>query len=378
MRALTLQEPPLDYRVVNASSDLDLLIHSEEPWYDLPLVEQQQLTQRFVREALVRHLDSCPQYRMYFERSHARVDGPLEKIPLLSTRAFKYSEVRSVPRDDIEQWYLSSGTSGGPQSRIGRDRVTIERLIGSVRTSLGLIQDWHEEDFTVINLGPGREDAGNVWFQYVMSLIELLFPTYSVVKDGVLHPDEVLPVLDYFAARPGFIGVVGPPFLVHDLCQRVRARDRRMDLGSRLTILTAGGWKRQSGRMLPRDEFETYCVDTFRLEDGSQVRDAFNQVELNTVFMECSAREKHVPPWVLVAARDPHTLEVLPPGTPGLMSYLDASSNSYPCFLVTEDVGSTRAGVCGCGREGIRVDIQRRLVTRAQKGCALAMEAQKR
>jgi len=57
------------------------------------------------------------------------------------------------------------------------------------------------------------------------------------------------------------------------------------------------------------------------------------------------------------------------------MSYLDASATSYPSFIVTDDVGEVHEGACPCGRSGTTLQIQRRLVSVAQRGCALTLDA---
>jgi long-chain-fatty-acid---luciferin-component ligase len=360
--------------VIDASTPLDSLIFSEDPWYDLPLGEQAALTADLVQGALEFHLANCAPYAAYFERCGPRESRPQPAdVPLISTRLFKHAEIRSVPAREIEQWYVSSGTNG-PRSRVGRDRTSLERLIGSVRASLGLVGEWHEEEMTLINLGPGREDTGNVWFQYVMSLVELMYATHSVVRDGVLRAEGVTDLLVGLLAGGEHVGIIGPPFLVYELCRSIEGRGVAVEGGGRLTVITAGGWKRHAGVMPPRPEFERLVARSLRLERADQMRDAFNQVELNTVFFECAAHEKHVPPWVFAAARDPRSLGALPPGREGLLSYVDASSKSYPSFLVADDVGVVRVGACACGREGTRVEVIRRLDTRAQKGCALAMD----
>jgi long-chain-fatty-acid---luciferin-component ligase len=78
---------------------------------------------------------------------------------------------------------------------------------------------------------------------------------------------------------------------------------------------------------------------------------------------------------VYPAARDPDRLTVLPPGEVGVMSYLDASATSYPSFIVTEDVGEVSEGSCPCGRAGTTLQVHRRLVTVAQRGCALTLDS---
>jgi len=169
--------------------------------------------------------------------------------------------------------------------------------------------------------------------------------------------------------------VVGPPFRVLELIELAERSKAQIAGGAGMTVLTAGGWKRFSGQRIERDVFDVRACAAFGLDDVSQVRDAFNQVELNTVFIECAAHRKHVPPWVYAAARDPDRLAVLPAGQIGVMSYLDASATSYPSFIVTDDVGEVTEGPCPCGRIGTTLQVHRRLVTVAQRGCALTLDS---
>lgn len=106
-------------------------------------------------------------------------------------------------------------------------------------------------------------------------------------------------------------------------------------------------------------------METFGLNDISQIRDTFNQVELNTCFFEDDQQRKCVPPWVYARALNPRTLQPLSDGEIGLMSYMDASATSYPAFLITDDLGYVHQPT-----EEIpytRVQIVRRINTRAQK-----------
>jgi long-chain-fatty-acid---luciferin-component ligase len=115
------------------------------------------------------------------------------------------------------------------------------------------------------------------------------------------------------------------------------------------------------------------AVETLGLRDDGQVRDVFNQVELNTAFVECAQHQLHVPPWVEVIVRDPYDLSPVPPGETGLLSYLDPSATSYPCFLISEDIGMASTDGCACGRHGQTVEIRRRLLTSDHQGCALRL-----
>jgi long-chain-fatty-acid---luciferin-component ligase len=361
---------------VNATSDLDHLIYREDV-FDLPLAEQLASQDHHVREAIALHLASCPPYAAYAARVAPQLDPrrtPLEDVPVLPTAVFKGQEIISVPQAEVMKWCLSSGTRG-LQSRIGRDRSSLERLLGSVRAGLSLIESWLEDDLEVVHLGPDRQEAGDIWFMYVMSLIELVYPTRHYVRGGVLNTELAIErIFELLSQRRQHIAIVGAPFQIVELADEIERRRLDVPGGSSITVVSAGGWKRLSGAQIPRATFDEKVMRRFGLSQLSQVRDAFNQVELNTVFLECAAHRKHVPPWVYIATRDPDDLRVQPAGTRGVLSYLDASATGYPAFLVTDDLGVVEQGDCPCGRRGITMQVERRLTRLAERGCALTLD----
>jgi long-chain-fatty-acid---luciferin-component ligase len=78
---------------------------------------------------------------------------------------------------------------------------------------------------------------------------------------------------------------------------------------------------------------------------------------------------------VHVVVRDPRDLSPLPEGQVGLMTYLDPSASSYPCFLVGEDFCRIEVDRCPCGRYGTTVDVIRRIAASTHQGCALRVAA---
>ncbi|WP_394821163.1 long-chain fatty acid--CoA ligase [Pendulispora albinea] len=363
---------------IRPSGTLDAVIFDESTCFDLSLRAQRQLRSAFVAETFAFHLERCTAYRAFAERRGGpdileRVYLDIDAVPVYPTAAFKRWRNFAVEDGAVEKWCLSSGTRG-TRSEVPRDRVTLERLLGSVKAAMPLVHDWYEHEATVINLGPSRAEAGDIWFGYVMSLIELLYPTTCMVREATLLVDEAIERLRSSVERGQDVILVGPPFLLLELADAVTSKNVRIDSKDRLTTITAGGWKRFSGTAIDRAQLEERLATAFGMSDRTRMRDAFNQVELNAVLMECRAGWKHVPPWVHATTRDPHRLHVQPRGEMGLMSYLDASATSYPCFIVSDDVGVTREGMCECGREGVTVRIVRRTRTSAQRGCALSID----
>jgi long-chain-fatty-acid---luciferin-component ligase len=368
-------------RTLDVSSALDRTIFETTDWWRKPEVEQVADRVAFLRSAVEHHLESCALYGAYAARrgfDAATLDRreALATVPQIPTTVFKRVDVLSVPRRTVVHSFTSSGTTG-VQSQVLRDEPTLARLAGSLRPDLEVWSDvFDERDVDeggeVVNLGPGRAEASGLWFSYVMSLVEQFAPATNCVHGGRLDLD-----LAADRIRSGFAGgrlvcVVGPPVLVAALCRRIAPE--RLAGGANALVITGGGWKRAAvGEVLDREAFTELVVEALGLERREQVRDVFNQVELNTLFVECGRGRLHVPPWVEVIVRHPDTLEPVQAGELGVLSYLDASAQSYPCFILSEDLGWTWPETCACGRVGQTVAISRRIDTAAHQGCSLKL-----
>jgi long-chain-fatty-acid---luciferin-component ligase len=329
-----------------------------------------------IRTALDRHLAACSAYACYAEHlgfvlDTLREPADLVRVPQIPTLAFKRTAIMSCDERDIDKRCTSSGTLGR-RSAVYRDRTTIERLLGSVERGMELVGDWHEDEVAIANLGPGQVEAGDLWFAYVMSLVELRFHTEHMVREGRFEAHDAALRVRTLLEEYFQVVVIGPPMLLLKLVAAV-VPDFHPPAGNRLTVVTAGGWKGDTGALLNRQFFLDSMIDGLGLPGPEHVRDAFNLVELNTVIMECRIGCKHVPPWLEVIVRDPRTLGPVADGEVGLLSYLDPSATSYPCFILTDDLGTLRPGPCRCGRSGRLLTLHRRIRRAEEWGCALKM-----
>lgn len=363
------------HEVLLPLSELDRLIFTEHGRGET-VQDDETLRLGLVRESVTHHLEHCPAYAGFAERLGFEVDAlespeALDYVPQVPTSAFKHATILSIPTEQTAKRCTSSGTQG-TISVVHRDRFTIERLLGSTRRGLELlVGDWYEDEVYVLNLGPDQAEAGDLWFAYVMSLIGVDYPTRHAVAAGIFDPHETLAALEALSDAVAFPVLAGPPALIMAVAEFALARG---DISiPHLAIVTAGGWKR-AGTQVAREEFNELMVRAFGLADTRRVRDAFNQVELNTVLLECEHQRKHVPPWLHITVRSPRTLEPLPYGEQGLLSYLDPSASSYPCFILADDVGRVRKGPCGCGFAGRTLEVERRLERAESWGCALKMD----
>jgi long-chain-fatty-acid---luciferin-component ligase len=340
--------------------------------FDLPADVFQSLRDSLVRDYVDEVIDACEPYGRYVAAQGVGRDAPFRALPPIPTSIFKHAPLVTVATDRIQKWSVSSGTRGAP-SHIGRDRTSLERLLASVRVGLAMFDDWHEEEITVLHLGPSYEHAGDLWLPYVMSLTELVYPTISFATDAVLDLDAALAAFTACRAAGDKVGIIGPPFAVARFCEAYAAQGLAPDGGRDVVVITAGGWKDQVPQMADRGAFRAWIVDVLGLTDATRVRDAFSQVELNTVLFECDSHRFHLPPWIFATARCPRTLAPLSPRETGLLGYIDASASSWPCVIVGDDIGQVDDMACACGRSGDLLHVDRRLERGLGGGCALTL-----
>jgi len=376
-----LPQQPASVSQADGMTRLDATIFNRDDWDRMPAEESRALRVEAIGDALRHHAENCAPFGKYCARLGFDPAAPLSAdqlttVPQFPSSVFKTLELCSVPHAEIVHRFESSGTSG-LRSRIPRDELTLARLSGSLRGTADIWSDVigdvdMDDDVFVIHLGPSRRNAGSVWFGYVMSLIELEAETEHLLSNGKVDIGRTAKLVKTALTERRRVLVVGAPFLIEELCHWFEQFP--LDAGNRLFLITGGGWKRHTGKVMSRTQLAELACRTLGLDSTAQVRDIFNQVELNSAFVQCGEGRLHVPPWVEVIVRDPATLRPLPSGCEGLLSYLDPTAHSYPAFFIGEDLGIRDDSPCGCGRTSATIQMVRRLRVTTHEGCALQTE----
>lgn len=374
-----LAVPPLRSRSLPPVAAIDRAIFGPGP-FAMSDVDRVDLQIGLISEAAAHHVEHCDVFGRYceavgFDPAGLRDEADLGRVPQIPASFFKRATVRSETEDGEPRRCTSSGTRGS-LSVVWRDRQTIQRLFGSIRAGIAeFLGDPLEQEAIVINLGPSQDEVGDLWFSYVMSLVELGYETRHMVKDGVFDATAATAAIRAAGEEASMVVVLGSPAMVREVACAASSGLAAGPSAARIVVLTAGGWKRLEGEEISRPELTGLLVEAFGIADESDVRDAFNQVELNTVLFECEAGEKHLPPWLHAFTRDARTMEPGEDGTLGLLSYLDPSAQSYPAFIVSDDWGVVRGPGCRCGRPGKRLSLLRRVERSEHWGCALKIES---
>ncbi len=371
--------PSRHLRLLEGQQPIDHLLFNEEEIFRLPEAERRRVALQLVRDAATRYYELCPPYRRLCDAEGFAPDdlvtaGELIRVPLVPAGAFKRHSLLCGQESHVVKRCLSSGTQG-TRSEVPRDNVTLERFVGSVQS---VAKDVVGLPFRgrVLNLGPDTDEAADLWFAYVMSVMELIYPARHFVRDGVFHVAELVAALADAEPDERLL-LVGPPPLFLQFAEYLEQSSVKLALdraGADCMVVTAGGWKRASAEAIEPGELRRRLEAALGVADAACIRDAFNMVELNTVLIECGAHRKHVPPWLVATARDPGSLAALPDGVTGVLAYLDPTPTSYPGFVLSEDFGSVHTDPCPCGRTAPTVTIERRVKRIESRGCALKMD----
>jgi long-chain-fatty-acid---luciferin-component ligase len=360
--------------VSHASVSLDGLLASSDV-SRLDPATTAELRLRLIREAAAWHLRRNDRYARYcagvgFSLGDLRDPSDLVRLPLLPASLFKRGAetVATRPADDMVLHTTSSGTQGAV-SVVPRDDLTLNRFFATAGIGVFEVLGQERSELRWFNIVPVQ--AGHLWIAYVMAGVAVFSDGDCYVEDDTFLVERFL--TDLAAARDSAVLVVGPPALILDAADAARAAGITLHPGS--MVITIGGWKRATGKMIPRAEFIERVGTAYGLTDGRQVRDTFNMVELNTVIFECAEHTLHVPPWLYLDARDPRTLTPLPSGQTGVLAFLDPTPTSYPGFVISDDFATVYRDVpCGCGRTGDTLRVDRRINRIEGRGCALKLD----
>lgn len=355
-------------------TDLDRALFTSDDAYSK---DWQEHRVAWIREAATLYVERFLPYerlgsQLGFDPDFVREPHDLSLVPVLPSSVFKSDLLTaSGMPDGATQRCTSSGTQG-TKSVVLRDPRTMDRFMGSIAQG---VREFLTQDavWRALLLSPRVTEEDDLWFAFVLGLLELEFAAQYFVQDETFAIADVYEALA--ATEDGVRPVViGPPALLAELLQWMDRNGFRLDLGQRDgVVITAGGWKRRANETVPRGALEELATDLLGIS-RTAFRDIFNMVELNSVLFECEEHRKHVPPTIELLVRDPADLSPTSAGELGVISYLDPTPTSYPGFVLSDDLGLIDTTTCPCGRIGTTVQFVRRLKRLEERGCAIKMD----
>ncbi len=355
--------------------DLDALL-SRPGLFDLLPSEIADIRVREIRHAVSWHRSHNELYGRYCDRSgfdpeRIQSEADLFDVPVLPSALFKREGVSLHTLGDDNEDILPTTSSGtrGSISIVPRNSETLMRFFASIASACHELIGLDSFSLPLLNVGTPLEESEHLWAAYAVAGAAVFFASTDYVINDQLLVDQLR--TDLASLRGERCAIIGPPATVLLAAERCGG----VQLGSRATVVTVGGWKRSEGDAIDRPSFVRTVAGAFGI-DQSRVRDAFSMVELNTAIFECEYGAKHIPPSLFAHARAARDLQACGDGESGILTYLDPTATSFPDFVLSDDFGTVaRSITCPCGRRTDVLRLERRINRIESRGCALKMAA---
>jgi phenylacetate-coenzyme A ligase PaaK-like adenylate-forming protein len=183
--------------------------------------------------------------------------------------------------------------------------------------------------------------------------------------------DKIIKWMDFHAQADNRIALVGAPFIISAVMNKLREQGRSFDFSKRGGIITGGGWKAFENQRIGVAEFRRQVKEILGIE-GNFCLDVYGMVEGNGWMVHCpEGHYLHAPysyyePMVLDQDNKP-----LGYGQWGRYAFLDAAAMSYPGFVITGDVVRLLEHCPVCDRPGPVLEPEIRRATGEDiRGCA--------
>jgi len=355
-------------------SPLKLALSSVKELYAMPEEKLADLKLLLIKEAFGYHYENNKFYRNACIEKGISPDGiktieDLTKIPLVPIELYKSHDnhkLLSVGLNDIEHEMRSTGTSGIP-SVSRRCSDTVDNAVLSVYSI-------YREFFKIskgagLYLCPSTEEIPEMGMIKALNMLAGLLDTHRfMMRNESFVPEDMIEQLENWKNQFSR-HIIGPPFLINRFIRYLKAANIKVKLDKSSYIITLGGWKRFSGDMLSRQEFNQECIEYLGVEK-SQIRDIYGLVESNLMAIDDEHGEKHVSPYGHFSVRDPKQLDrEVAVGETGQLAILDPLARSTPGFILTEDLVRLLPGESASGRSGQRMQYIMRLPESKEFGC---------
>jgi len=355
----------------NISKERENILHLSNEEYE-------KLNFEYIKDSFFYHYANCKSYRLYcdslnFTPNNLKTIEDLTKIPLVTTDVFKYMSVYTGESNEQMMKCVSSGTQGG-RSTIFRDKETIENMLFSVSLIKEVIYGNRkiERKPRLFVISPTGDDNKELWIANVLKLVENVYTTGYYVKDKNVLEEKLYADICNMNCENEFPVIVTPPILLLHFIDYLKSNHIELDFGKMGgVIITAGGWKKANNQNVHKEEFKNRIITEFHINEPENVRDAFNMVELNTILIDCEEGNYHLPPWIKMYTVNPKDMRAQTNNEEGVLCFCDASSLSYPAFVITDDFGRvSEMEDCKCGCKAPYFSYSRRITKAEGRGCA--------
>lgn len=314
-----------------------------------------------VRNNVIFHMENCPEYAQILKSLDFSIDeidseDKLYKIPVIPTLYYKRNYLCSVPEKKLAIKATSSGTKG-TQSRVGFDKKT---LFYGILMMLRYLS-YHKlisllpTNYIVLGYEPSKHtQMGAIKTAYgITKFAPALHREYALKDTGTeykLNIEGIKKALIGYSRSRLPVRLVGFPSYMYFLIKTLKENQISLKLSGNSKVLLGGGWKQFSEEEIDRELFYELIHDTLGIEKHNCF-EFYSAVEHPLPYVKCKNGHFHLPIYSRAIIRDVKTLEPVPEGSLGLLSFVSPLVSSMPLTsVVTDDLAVLYDGEsCGCG-----------------------------
>lgn len=320
------------------------------------------------------HARHCPEYSRILQASDRPAAPYLasEDLPFIPANLFKGLSLASVPPEKVARTLVSSGTTGGPRSRVMLDQSTAMDQLRALMCTLGALVGRKSVAVLVLDSPNTLADpadprvSGRAGGVQGFSMLGK-FRGFALDRDLKLDPDAIEAFLTRARGEPflvyGFTSVI----YSHVIEPLIRSGER-FDLAQGI-LVHGGGWKKLAARNIGDARFR---ADLAAVSGLGRVHNYYGMVEqMGSIFLECERGHLHSSCFSDIVFRRPRDFSVCDVGETGIAQVISMLPRSYPGHsLLTEDEGVLLGeDDCPCGWKGKYFKIFGRLEAAEAKGC---------
>lgn len=316
---------------------------------------------RLMRETVRFQQGHCPTYHKMldaadFQPEDLVTEDDLAKIPVIPTLYFKRNRLFSLPMEKMVIKATSSGTQG-TQSQVGFDRRSLlSGILMMVRFfSYHHILSLRPTNYIILGYEPSEHtQMGAIKTAYhTTKFAPALHRAYALRDTGTgyaLDIEGLQQALLHYSKQGFPVRFVGFPSHMYFLARTLKKNHIHLQLNRHSKILLGGGWKQFSNQEIDRESFFALIHETLGIE-RDHCFEFFSAVEHPLPYCKCINGHFHVPIYSRVIIRDVKTLQPVPKGQLGLLSFVSPLVLSMPiASVVTDDLAILQEGEqCSCG-----------------------------
>ncbi len=272
---------------------------------------------------------NCSVYNEFLNHFNTDIDSvkTINQIPFLPIQFFKSHKIISS-KNEIQETFLSSGTTGNAQSKHYVTDVSVyeKSFTKGFKFFYGAI-----EDYTVLALLPSYLERNGSSLIYMTNYF---IEKSKNSKSGFYlnNLDELCENLIELDKNNEKVLLIGVSFALLDLVEKHNFKLKNT------VIMETGGMKGRRKELI-REELHQVLKEGFGVE---KIHSEYGMTELLSQAYSKGNGIFKCPPWMKVLTRDTEdALSILPEGKSGGINVIDLANINSCSFIATQDLGKT-------------------------------------